>query len=299
MQIGIIDVNDVRYADTDMAHTTFTPDKMQDLIADHVVLKTVADEDGLMETILAEVPLGPDYPTHTSTVVHVGDDLYLMCHMALLSKEIYESCRASGGRYNGIASYLSDMGMKIYGKAVFFKIDTASGYRLVSVTEEEIARCLATKFVHQGVLLNPDGTLAPIRYIFNPIDWVSPADVVRYKYHETEFLGKVLMLFHDTTATVPNDGANVIYSGPGSGSTPIKGRVIVGMRERYTDMNDLTARYCDLDPATLERILALCRDPLRSRELTPEEDLPESGQVTPEGKRHYTNFHKILAGRSG
>lgn len=287
-KIAIIDINDLKYNELEMVHSNFTREKINDLLLDYITLKDVSNEDEMMQVVIDEV-VGEnnDYPIHTATTKNIYHDLYLTCHISP-SKEMYEEFKSKSIKFNGIASYFSDIGLKIYGKAVLFKLDTKNdAYKLLSITMDEIVDIFISKFVHKGVILNLDGSIDEFNFIFNPVDWISPNEINKYKFYETEILGKVLMLFFDTTSTVINDTGNIIYPS-------IKGKVIIGMRDQYSDMNDISVKYEDLDIDTFKKIIKLCSDSTQTRNLTDEENT--DGQFV-NGKRRYNNFYKILNNR--
>lgn len=290
MKIGIIDVNDIKYNESDMLHSNFIHENINETLSDFIVLKSVSNEDAMMQTIVDEVVADEtSYPIHTAVIKHVNDDLYIMCHIAP-SKEIYEELRSKSEKYNGIASYLTDMGLRIYKKAVIYKVDTRNNTnKLKSITMEEITSLFINKFVHKGIILNIDDSIDEFKFIFNPVDWISPSEIQKYKFYETEILGKIFMLFVDTSSSIVNNIATKIYS------NTIKGRVIVGMRDQYTDMNDTEVRYIDIDTSTFKKVIQLFNNSNSCIKLKDDED--NSGQIV-DGKRIYTNFHKILANRS-
>lgn len=289
MKVAIIDINDLKYNESEMVHPNLTHERVYDILFDYITLKEVPNENEMMQIIVDEIVGNEnEYPIHTATIKNKYDDLYLMCHISP-SKEMYEEIKSKSIKFNGIASYLTDMGLKIYGKAILFKLDMKDGVnKLLSITLDEITEIFISKFIHKGIILNTDGSMDEFKFIFNPVDWIPPKEISKYKYYETEILGKVFMLFIDTTATAINDTANQIYS------QSIKGRVIVGMRNQYSDMNDIEVRYEDIDIDTFNKIIKLCNDPMQARELTDDEDTV--GQVI-NGKRTYNNFHKILKDR--
>ena len=285
MKIGIINVNDLRYNETECTHVNFSQQKILDVLSDYITLSEVSNKDEMMQTILdTVVGTNTDLPIHTATVKNVHDDLYLLCHIAP-TKEVYEELKSQHVKYNGIASYLTDTCLKIYGQAVIFKLNSNE---LETITLHDITEIFISKFVHKGVIVNTNSSMDEFKFIFNPVDWISPNEISKYKYHETEILGKVLMLFFDTTATVVNNIASKI-----SGQQ-IKGRVIIGMRDHYSDMNDTDVKYEDIDINTFKQLLLLCNDPNQARSLTGDEDI--TGQVV-NGTRQYNNFHKILRKR--
>lgn len=289
MDIAIIDVNDLKYNESEMIHSNFTKGRVSDILPDYITLKEVSNEDEMMQSIIDEV-VGDnnDYLIHTGTTWYVNDDLYLTCHISP-SKEMYEELKSKSIKFNGVASYLTDIGLRIYGRAVLFKLDTKDNtYKLKSITMDEVIEIFISKFVHKGIILNINGSIDEFKFIFNPVDWIPPSEINKYKYYETEILGKVLMLFIDITSTTINEAANKIY--PQS----IKGRVIIGMRDQHSDMNDTEVRYEDLDSDTFKKVIELCSDPMQPRSLIDGEDT--SGQII-NGRGGYGNFYKILRNR--
>lgn len=302
MNIAIIEPNDVSYSEHNMMHQTFTYEKVEDLLTDHIEFKKVNDHDDMMKVIIAQVVNNdPDFPIHTAIVSNVLDELYMMCHI-YPTKEIYEEFKAIKAQFNGIASYLTDMNLKLYQKAVIFKINTKNNQnKLESISMGEIVNLFTSKFVHKGVLLNLDGTLDELKFIFNPVDWIGPNEVSNYMYNEIELLGKVFMLFADTKSNVENRNASVIFG------QKINGRVILAMRDKYVDMNETTIHYTDLDCPTARKLIKLCSQPNKSIELAESENYnldlfsvqPEAVPDEQPKPKTYNNFHKVLASRVG
>lgn len=288
MKIAIINTNDLKYSETDMLHSNFSLQMIKDVLSEYIVLKEVSNEDEMMENIIVEI-VGNDntYLIHTATTKNVDNDLYLICHI-FPSKEIYEELKLKSEKFNGIASYLSDVGLRIYRKAVIFKLDTSiSPNKLKSITMDEITDIFISKFIHKGVILNINGSINEFKFIFNPIDWITPTEISKYKYYEIEILGKIFMLFIDITSTVINETASKIYM------QSIKGRVIIGMRSQHTDMNDTDVRYEDIDIDTFKMVIQLCNDPNQARNFINNEDIDSEMSE----RRSYNNFHKILKNR--
>lgn len=289
MKIAIIDTNDLKYNESDMLHIKFTYETIHDILSDYISFTEVSNDNEMMQILINEIVANEiEYPIHTATAKNINNDLYLICHINP-SKEIYEELKSKSIKYNGIASYLTDIGIKIYGKAVMFRLDTEdNNYVLKNITIDEITEIFISKFVHRGIILNVNGTIDQFKFIFNPVDWISQSEISKYKFYEVEILGKVLMLFIDTQSIDINEIASQIYL------QTIKGRVIIGMRSQYSDMNDMEVIYEDLDIDTFNKIIQLCRDLTQGRKLTEQEDL--NGQII-NGKRNYNNFHKILNNR--
>ena len=295
--IAIINSNDVSYSDTDMNFANLSPDKITDVISDFFIFKEIEDSDQLMNTIITEIS-GEDnsLPIHTSVVSHIRDELYQMCHVTPLSEEIYTKLKFK--KYNGIASYLSDINMRLYGKAVIFKINGKDN-SLTSLNQDSITKIFRSKFIHQGVIINSDNTFDTCQYIFNPVDWIGVSELSNYKYHEVEILGLIFMIFHnlcDQTADANiNDAANILLDDTNVKLySKIKGRVIIAVREYYTDINDQRNVYTDIDIDTVKKVIKLCNDFSQSRKLSESEDI--NGQMC-DGRRIHVNFHQILENR--
>ena len=289
--LAIIDVNDIKYNETDMTHSNFEREKISDILSDFITLKSVNNNDEMMDVIIKNVVQDDaSYHLHTAIVAHVGDDLYMMSHINP-SKEVYEDLKAKSAKYNGIASYLTDLGLRLYNKAIIYKINTSNddNNTLVSITEAEVVDLFIGKFVHKGVIINVDGSMDEYKFIFNPIDWISPSNVGKYKYYETEFLGKVFMFFINTDMDIVNPVASIMMN-----NSALKGRVIIAMRNQYTDMNDIEVKYYDIDIPTIKKVILLCENK-GSRTLSLDDDDHDGKMVN--GKRIYTNFHKILLSR--
>ena len=288
MNICIIDTNDVRYNETDMMHRNFASDTINDALEDHIKFIKINNKDDLMENIIKEiVNYDNELPIHTATIKNVNNELYLMCHIAP-SKEIYEEMKIRKIKYNGIASHMTDLKLRVYGKAVLYKLDAINEEaELDNITTDDVTNLFISNFVHKGVIINVDGSMDEYKYIFNPIDWISPSEVSSYKYHEVEFLGKILMLFFDTNSKNENSILTNLFN-------PLYGRVIVGMRSQFHDINDVDVIYEDLDVGTVKNIIKICKDSNQSTTLKEEEDI--NGKVV-NGRRNYNNFQKILNSR--
>lgn len=290
MKIAIIDVNDVTINESDMIHDNFTFDKIEDTVTEFVVLKEANNENEMMQIIVDQVLElvngSNDYPIHTATVKNYKNDLYLLCHINP-SKEIYEEFKKNKIPYNGIASYLTDLGLKIYSKAVLFKLDLTTN-KLLTITMDEICQLFISKFVHKGIIIDKNGSLNEFKYIFNPVDWIHQNEISKYKFHETEILDKVLMMFFDTTDTEPNQLASLICQ------NSLTGHVIIGFRSLYGYENAQEVVYDDLDIDTFKQIIKLCKDSNQSRKLRDDENT--IGNVV-DGRMTYNNFHKILETR--
>jgi len=288
MNICVIDTNDVRYNETDMMHRNFASDTINDVLEDCISFVKINSKDDLLENIVKEiVNYDNEIPIHTATIKNKNNDLFLMCHIAP-SKEVYEEMKSKKVKYNGIASHMTDLKLRVYGKAVLYKLDASSEEpNLANITSDDIVELFVSNFIHKGVIVNVNGTFDECKYIFNPIDWISPNEVSTYKYHEVEFLGKILMLFFDSSSKTKNDVLTDLFD-------PLFGRIVIGMRSQYHDINDVDIIYEDLDVETLKNIIKLCENSGQSRALSEEEDI--NGKVV-NGRRNYNNFHKILNSR--
>lgn len=282
--IAIIEPNDIVYDQNSINHNMFDRDKILDIMEEHVLLKEVSDKDQIMEIILNSVGTKDVFPIHTSNVSNVDDDLYQMCHI-YLTEETYNEIKKTKLQHNGIASYFSDTGLKVYGKTVMLKIDTHDNLnRLCGITHDNIAELFIKKFVHQGVVLNVDGHVDEHKYIFNPIDWIAPSDVQNYRYDEICVLDKVMMIFFNINSDEEENKTIELVL-----NKKIKGRTIIALRNHYQDINDNNNVYYDLDRTIFNKMLKLIKN-------NDDSILNSSYQDTENinGKTVFTNFHKII-----
>src|SRR2546425_402127 len=113
--IAVIEPNDVKY--DQCAITNFTQDKINDLINNCTEFK----KGDLIQTILRELDVeNNNLPIHTAVVSHISDELYQISHL-VLDETTYG--RIKGG-YNGVATYLTDTNVKVFGPAVLYKVST-------------------------------------------------------------------------------------------------------------------------------------------------------------------------------
>lgn len=299
--IAIIKPNSLRYNEENMIKSNFTTEKIEEALEDFIIYKKINNNDELMETIITELSHGLSaesfnnlFAIHTGVISHINDELYQLCHI-YVTRENHEAIINNNIKYNGIASYLSDTNIPVFGTAIMFKIDTiADGNTLQYMNDTHVYQQFINKFIHQGCIINIDtnSNINEYTYVFNPVDWVSPNEITNYKYVETELLGKIIMLFYDTSVlhneTNINKFASDIYG------SSLYGRIIVGLRDKPSDLSNDVNSYIDLDKKTLISINRIICDK-QSRSLTDEED--NNLQVCKDGKRIYNNFHKILQRR--
>lgn len=302
MRIAIIETNDIHYdINTDIVHANFTHDKIDDIMSEYVELINITSKDALMETIVTEIS-GKDYANqdltiHTSLVENTDNNLYMMCHFNL-SEISYPEFKKRKIPQNGIASYLSDNKMRVYGKTVLFKMDTCANTNdIVSITMDEIIDLFINKFIHKGVIIFDDKTdlctykVEEFKYVFNPIDWMSPNDVQNFKYHEIEILGKILMIFFDASDTILNTTVSQM-----SGKE-IYGKAYVGIRSQYTDITENDITYENIDIPIAHKIIKLCSDPLLNKQLSMNEYVSNNLTLDMTSSKTYNNFTQLLSKR--
>lgn len=284
-KIAIIDTNDVRFEEMNRTYSNLKKEKISDTVDDFVTIKDVKDNDEFMNTIIEEItPDNNNYALHTCNVQYINNELYQMCHI-LLTEQSYEKIKEDSISYNGIASYLSDTKLKVYGKAVLFKIDSdGKNNQLNSIKLDEIINIFISKFIHKGVILdvNNNKSLDEFTFIFNPIDWINEKEANNYRFHEIIFLDKVLMLFVNINEKTDTNEIATKFFGK-----PLHGKVIVAMREHYVDINDTDRTYCDLDKSTFTKMIKLINSNKDTKDFKLDANtLNDTGNLT--------NFHRLL-----
>src|SRR5690606_33522323 len=94
--------------------------KIQELLSDYIQFLSVSSEE-LLNTIMDNLIIKDDiYTVDTKDIGVFDGNLYQICHIQP-SEQTYDELKKKKIEYNGIASYLSDYGLKIYGKAVVIK----------------------------------------------------------------------------------------------------------------------------------------------------------------------------------
>lgn len=246
MIIAVIETNDIHYQEHDRLHTNFTQDKIQELLSDYIQFLSVSSEE-LLNTIMDNLIIKDDiYTVDTKDIGVFDGNLYQICHIQP-SEQTYDELKKKKIEYNGIASYLSDYGLKIYGKAVVIK---TKNKQLCSLTLDDLSMIYKSKFVHKGLLISSNNEISETEYIFNPIDWIKPDEVVKYKYHEIAISDEeILMIFFDTTSNTKNEKISALC-----GQT-ITGTIILGVRKHKLDLFASEYGYIDLNKKQLEILL--------------------------------------------
>lgn len=292
-KIAVIDQNDISFTETNISRTALSRENISDLLSDEVNIVSVKSNEDLMEVIIQSI-FNDKYDNeaiHTGTVSHMNDDLYQICHI-MVTPESYSKIK-SKFKFNGIATYLTDFEAPVFGPAVLFKISTENNdNKLSTLSMNEIIDLFTSKFVHQGIIINPNGTLDKFDFIFNPVDWITPNEISKYKFVEIELLDKKMMIFYDTTKqnTDINNIGSQLYG------SSLFGRLIVALRDvpskdtQEVDIYDNT-KYIDLTPELMKKIIEVFCVKKQPRQMTNEEDI---NHLMANGKRVYNNFHKII-----
>lgn len=291
MIVGIIEPNDVYYNEQDMTFANFKTEKITDMIEDTIEFKTIKNQSELVDFIITEICGNIKLPIHTANVSFNDDVLYQMCHINL-NEESHSIIKKENIKKNGIASYLSDLKLRVYGKAVIFKLnkpDNSDIGTLVNINAQDIVDIYTSKFIHIGSILSPNKNIQECKYIFNPVDWVRPSEIEKYKYCEIEVHDRILMGFFDSTQTVLNIAATKLF-----GKLDIHGDCIIGSREQYKDIHDddSTNTYLDITGDILDKII-------RITELKPKTEDKSGIKIDTETltKTDHckTNFNRLIA----
>jgi len=298
MKIAIIKPNSIRYNETDLVRTNFTHEKTEDLLEDNIVYKTVTNDNEFMkiliDTLTENIPEGDNFLAfHTGIVRHVGDELYQICHV-YATPELHDYIKQIDLKFNGISTYLTDALTPVFGNAVVFKIDTLNNEnKLDTLTESNLIEIYNNKFIHKGVILNVDETIDETVFVFNPVDWISPHEIHKYKYVETELLDKVLMIFYDDTISKNPETINKIGSQLTS-SQGVYGRLILGLHDQIKDSDNNSFKYADLSKDVMKDIISMIC--IRKEEKKMKE-IEDTDLTVVNGKRIYNNFYKMLKNR--
>lgn len=310
--VGIIKSNNIQYKEFELLHSNFTLDKIDDQLDEFIDMQKVTSNDDLMRCIIdyllsdiqknknIDPNISSQFAIHTGIVKSVYNDMYQICHL-YLTKELFEQAINAGIelKYNGICSYLTDMKLPIFGNAVIFKINTHNNNKLQNLTKNEINELYRQKFVHTGIVLKINGAIDETRYIFNPVDWISPSEISLYKYVEVEILNKILMIFYQQNEQHEKNPQNLNTIGTKL-YDKLYGRLILGLRNNsneLTSFDDTTSnviQYSELNKDTMEKIIEVFCNMNQTKKLAPNEDID---QEIVNGKRIYQNFHEILKKR--
>lgn len=301
-KIAVIEPNDVSFTETNISRNTLEKENISDMLSDSVTITNVKTNDDLMEVIIKSI-FGDKYDNeaiHTGTVSHIDDELYQICHI-MVTPDSYSKIK-SKFKFNGIASYLTDFEAPVFGPSVLFKVNTHNNEnKLSSLNMNNITELFISKFLHNGVIINLDGTLDTYNFVFNPVDWIHPNEIAKYKFVEIDILDKKMMIFYefyefyDITSNMNiNNIGSELY-----GST-LYGRLIVALRNlpdkdsTAIDNYDNT-KYVDLTPELMKKMIEIFCVKKQSKQMTFHED--NNHQII-DGKRIYNNFHKIIHRRS-
>lgn len=287
MKIAVINENGIHHTEQQMTHAYFTLDNIEDLLEDYIEYKNI-NENELIDFIMDTI--GVDFSIHTGVVSHVMDTLYQIIHIDVM-KETHDEIIVNH-KLNGIATYLTDTNLPVFGRAIMIKIDTSSNKNtLVNLYEHDIYDLYRGKFIHKGVQINENGNMDDIAYVYNPVDWISPDRIGSYKYDEAEILGKVFMVFYDM-----NSQSNInpiAHKMIKHNEYPIKGTIIIGMRDKQEFQNEYL-KYLDITKKEMQKLLKV----IDSGNITLRDDEDCNMEISKDtNKRIYTNFYKILANR--
>lgn len=281
MSIAIIDVNDVFFNLDAISKSQFTEDTITDLISDHIEIKNLNNsQDELMQLLIQELITDNEFAIHTSQVSYINNELYQLCHV-YLTKDTYETIKNKNIKYNGVASYLSDTNLRVFGKAILLKYNDTN---LENLTISDVVNLFIKKFVHKGIIVNEnDSSINEFKFIYNPIDWVTVEEHYKYKYYELEVYDKILMIFFDETIkTNKNNIISILIN------KNIYGTAILALRNHYQDMNDTNIIYNDLDEDTYKKLINIVNNKQNNTPINAEINNSEQSVSS------NTNFHKML-----
>jgi hypothetical protein len=293
MSVAIIDVNDVFFDTESISQARFEYDVISETICDFISIKNINNtEDDIMKILISELELTENnFTIHTGEASYVNDELYQICHI-LLTKESYNTIKSKNIKYNGIASYLSDTTLKVYGKAILIKYNTFNDEnKLETIIEDNIINLFISKFVHKGVIVSPNESVSEIKFIYNPIDWVTVSESEKYKYYELEIYEKILMVFFDKSLENNRDvekNKNV----SDLLNQDIYGKAIIALRNQFLDMTDNNIVYSDLDSDTYKKMISIVKNKLNNNKTGNNKVDDIINDIN--SKKKMTNFYKLL-----
>lgn len=303
INVGIVYPNEITYNEQNLAHANFTKKKIEDLFDEHLkIIKCIQNErkddeegDDVVDIMISEIAkvnknVLEKYGLHTAIVYNENNTLIQMMHLYYTKPDdaVYLSTVLEK---NSIASYLTDLDMNIFGPVVIFKVDIRNNVNnMVSIHQSDIEDLYIETFVHTGVYVEDNGNMTEFRYIFNPVDWLSPDVVNDYKYIEVSILDFVLMIFHDTTKNEGNAKLNDLTQ-LFTKEYKWYGRLIFGLRTNNA-MEHEKQTYKKLDEKTMNNIIKFFE---KGYETNMKSD--ESKIITLGNKCIVNNFYRCLENR--
>ena len=143
----------------------------------------------------------------------------------------------------------------------------------------EILNVITTIMHKDGVVISPDGSLQPYKYVINPIDHIIATDkdyTTNYVYHEYEIYTHILLLFADTRETE----GKLNETGTLLAGHPVRGHIHIALYKK--PLYNEQPPYMSLSIETLNMIINIrSKDPLLTTGLTQTE-------------KEYINFNNLL-----
>ena len=252
--IAIISENPLRFTENDITmHSNFTYDNIEEMFEDYVTLLNVTDNDDFISTI-AKTLHNEISSCYTGVVSHTENDLYQICHIDNSSQFVNEELSKYYKR-NGIADYLTDTPTPVLGVSLFFRIDTTDDRNvLVDISMKNIVDIFIKKFIHQGIVLELDGTLNEFNFRFNPLDFIKPDEINFYTWYGCPIFGHCVMFLHDTREKEKNIIASAVAK------HDIFGRALMAIY-KYSEFDEFNQYlYFDLQKKNAIDLISIFKD---------------------------------------
>jgi hypothetical protein len=292
-KIAIIEPNDLFFSDLDMRPSRFEKERIIDEIEDYVTFKQVENTEEMMGIIIETLNLekggeGEIY-NKTYTCYQTDDTVYQLCY------SYSPNDLTNKNKKNGVASYLNEENITLYGSCVLLKSKILSDNTCVPLTINinDTVDVFISQFIHKGVIINTDGNLQNFTYMKNPAECLSQDERSNVKFYEYDIFGKIFMLFIEVNPTnnLLNEYASILAY------KKINGRVLVAIRNKDEFETDHTYyNYNNIDEKYLRKILTILSDKNEERELTSNENINATIEKAT-GKKMYTNFYRIVDNR--
>jgi hypothetical protein len=243
--IAIINENKIRLQDRDRNEKNLSDDNLESLLEDYIEFKKVNNVEEMMLCITKVLGDTSNLYATTSNCFINKDYVYQITHLVDNNKPTN----------NYIATSLLQEEHNVYKSCVLMKSKRVDdNYINESITMNDIIDIYRKVYKHIGLLIKPNKEITEINYYNNPLDGQTPDKVKNSKYYE--FLiaeDKVIQMFIEIDPIINqlNEIATIFYQ------KPIYGEVLIGFRNRGSNLYSSTEQYIDLDKDLFNKLLCV------------------------------------------
>jgi hypothetical protein len=280
-KIAIIKPNKFQLAESDLCFARLNTDRLHSELEKYIQITEVDGQEDMINKIVEHLELTPEILAYTDPCFDTCDYSYKIC---------YTMENRTENNLNGIATYLLGENIAICGTAIVIKtyINSDNTCASKSLSLDETIDVLASKFIHKGIVITPSGSVDETKYIYNPVDWISPSDITNIINYEVSILDKVLMIFIELNPrdNKINEKASVLH-----GTSAINGRVVLGLKQSSDNQH---YQYIDLDKTTLDKLVQVFSNENQTRTMTSDEDVNDK---VVDNQKYINNFYRIIHNR--